>query len=77
MIRSVRNPIVNVCRAASAHQRFWAGIRVVRESTTPASSRIDQSPRQPNAHRMAIVGLPGVRIIGNTDFLHRKPLPPR
>ena len=49
MIRSVRNPIVNVCRAASAHQRFWAGIRVVRESTTPASSRIDQSPRQPNA----------------------------
>ncbi len=38
------NPTVKTWRAASAHHRFWAGSRVVRERITAASSRIDQRP---------------------------------
>ena len=50
---------MNVCRAASDHQRFCAGSAVVREMTTAAISRSAQSPRQPKAQRIATVGEPG------------------
>ena len=59
MITSVRNPTVKVCRAASDHQRFCAGSRVVLESTTAAISSSDQRARQPKAQRIATAGSPG------------------
>src|SRR5215831_16894815 len=60
-IRSVRKPMAKTCRAASDHQRFWAGRAVRRERITPASSRTAHRPRNPKAERILQEGQPGAR----------------